>query len=309
MKFPLTPPILPQLAISAERLPEGDGWCYEPKLDGFRAIVFVDGDERLIQSRNGRPLDRYFPEVETPGVRCILDGELVVLDGHGKEDFGALQQRIHPAASRIARLAAETPARFVPFDLLADGERSLLDDPFAARRERLAALLEPIEATGSVSDAERWLAWREGVVAKRLDAGYLPGKRANMVKVKRMRTIDCVVIGWRESSAGGSVGSLVLGLYERDGDIRHVGHAAGFTAKRARELVAMVTPLATGAVHEPEPSRWSRREAAWRQLRPELVCEVMIDHVSDGRIRHGGRFQRWRDDKRPEECNVDQLDQ
>jgi ATP-dependent DNA ligase len=312
MTLPLRPTVKPQLAMPKPELPRDPGWSYEPKLDGFRAIVFVDGDCHVLQSRNGRPLDRYFPELRFPAGRYVLDGELVIVDG-GREDFEALQQRIHPATSRVAMLAESTPASYVAFDLLAVDDRSLLAEPFRERRaalERVAA--DPvilIDHTADPAAAAEWLKTREGVVAKQDDAPYRPGERVGMVKVRRTRTIDAVVIGWRERKGGGAVGSLILGLYEPDGGIRHVGHTAGFTAKIARELLDVVRPLETGEHAEPGPSRWSgERETVWRSMRPELVAEVQIEHTSGGRIRHGARLQRFRTDKSPAECGVDQLD-
>ena len=311
MKLPLTPPIQPWLAKPADELPDGEEWVYEPKLDGFRVIAFVDGDEQLLQSRNGRPLDRYFPEVRLAPGRYVLDGELVVRGADGGEQFETLQQRIHPAESRINRLAAETPAELVAFDLLALDDRLLLDLPFEQRRELLGTLVTPLEHADRPQDAERWLQSGEGVIAKRRDATYQPGKRIGMLKVKRLRTIDCVVIGWRETTKGGAVASLVLGLYEPDGSTRHVGHTRGFSAKVARQMVEVVQPYETGDSGNPGPNRWSggkERDGVWRAMRPELVAETAIDHVSDGRIRHGARFLRWRDDKAPQECTIDQLE-
>jgi len=304
--------IKPQLANPAPALPEGDGWSFEPKLDGFRAIVFVDGDSHTVQSRNGRPLDRYFPELRFPPGTYVLDGELVIPDGE-HEDFEALQQRIHPAASRVQMLSEQTPARYVAFDLLSENGTPLMGEPFAERRRRLEQVAKDpvilIEHTHDRDVAGGWLQTREGVVAKQDDAPYRPGERVGMVKVRRQRTIDTVAIGWREREAGGAVASLILGLYEPDGRMRHVGHTSGFTAKRARELMDVVREYDTGEHAEPGPSRWSReRESAWHSMRPELVCEVQIEHTSGGRIRHGARLLRFRDDKPPEECTTDQID-
>ncbi|HET6849390.1 MAG TPA: ATP-dependent DNA ligase [Gaiellales bacterium] len=308
----MPPVIKPQLANPAPALPDGDGWSFEPKLDGFRAIVFVEGDSHTVQSRNGRPLNRYFPELRFPPGTYVLDGELIIPDGE-HEDFEALQQRIHPAASRVQMLSEQTPARFVAFDLLSENGESLMNRPFTERRSRLEQVAgDPvilIEHTDDPDVAAGWLQTREGVVAKQDDAPYRPGERVGMVKVRRQRTIDTVAIGWREREAGGAVASLILGLYEPDGGMRHVGHTSGFTAKRARELMEVVKEYDTGEHAEPGPSRWSReRESAWHSMRPELVCEVQIEHTSGGRIRHGARLLRFRDDKPPEECTTDQID-
>ena len=214
----LSPPVLPQLALSRAQLPEGEGWSYEPKWDGFRAIAFVDGDEHFLQSRNGKPLGRYFPELRFPPGEYVLDGELVILGDGGRQEFDALQQRIHPAESRVKRLAEEIPARFVAFDLLEHDGKVLLDEPFSARRKRLEKLVkEPLGLTPSTPEragAEQWLHGAEGVIAKELDAPYRPGERTGMVKVKRVRTIDSVVVGWRPGKEEGTLGSLILGLYE-----------------------------------------------------------------------------------------------
>jgi len=240
MTLPLKPPIKPQLAKPQDELPEGEGWCYEPKLDGFRTIVFVDGDSHMLQSRNGRPMDRYFPELRFPPGRYVLDGELIIPDGEA-EDFEALQNRIHPAASRVQMLAEQTPARFVAFDLLAHDDAVTLDQELAARRALLEQVVaDPVILIDQTADrrrAARWLQEREGVVAKVDDAPYRPGERVGMVKVRRQRTIEAVAIGWRERKAGGAVASLILALYDKDGELRHVGHTSGFTAKRARELL------------------------------------------------------------------------
>ncbi|HEY8859661.1 MAG TPA: ATP-dependent DNA ligase [Gaiellales bacterium] len=313
MTLPLQPPLLPQLARSAAELPEGDGWLYEPKLDGFRAVVFVDGDDIHVQSRNGKPLGRYFPELRFPAARLVLDGEIVIRAPEGGEDFEALQGRIHPAASRIERLAAEQPATFVAFDLLARDDESLLGAPLTERRSALetvvSAPVELIPSTANVAEARPWLHSAEGVIAKRADAPYLPGERTGMVKIKRVRTMDCAVVGWRPGKAEGTVGSLILGLYDPAGELHVVGHTSGFTAAKARELVGVVQPHETGEHGASEPNRWSAdRDREWRGLRPDLVVEVSFDHKSGHRIRHGARLLRFRDDKRAQDCAVEQLD-
>jgi ATP-dependent DNA ligase len=303
--LPLTPPVLPQLARPRASLPEGDGWAYEPKWDGFRAIVFVDGDERYIQSRNGKDLSRYFPELRFPPGRYVVDGEIVAAT------FGTLGQRIHPAASRIARLAEETPARFVAFDVLAIGDEVLMARSYAERRTALEGIagleLTPVER--AADGAQHWLHEEEGVIAKELAAPYLPGERRGMVKIKRVRTLDAVVMGWRPGKLEGTVGAIILGLYTPEGRLREVGHCSGFTAKRKQELVEELKPYETGERGSGDPSRWTQgRDLEWVALRPELVVEVTFDHVSDGRIRHGTKVVRWRDDKPPAECRIDQLD-
>jgi ATP-dependent DNA ligase len=310
MPLPISPPLSPQLARSRTSLPEGDGWAYEPKWDGFRALVFVDGDEVEIKSRNGKPLDRYFPEVVAalPSGRYVLDGEIVAAS------FDTLGQRIHPAKSRIERLSVETPARLVAFDLLALEDDALVALPYRERRAALeAAALEGVELTPvvwSAGEAQDWLLNEEGVIAKEADAPYAPGERVGMVKVKRVRTIDAVVVGWRPGKLEGTVGALILSLYEPDGRLREVGHSSGFTAKEKRELPEKLAPFETGERGTGEPSRWSAgRDLSWVATRPELVVEVTFDHVSDGRIRHGAKVQRWRDDKDPKDCTVEQLEQ
>jgi ATP-dependent DNA ligase len=304
MALPLKPPVLPQLARSRSALPEGDGWAYEPKWDGFRAIVFVDGAEAELQSRNGKSLTRYFPELRFPEGRFVLDGEIVAAS------FDTLGQRIHPAASRIARLAEETPSRFVAFDLLACGDDVLLERTYDERRTALEAVdgLELTPVVRSPGDAERWLHEEEGVIAKETACPYRPGERTGMVKIKRVRTMDCVVMGWRPGKAERTVGAIILGLYDDDGRLREVGHSSGFTAREKRELVDTFAPYETGERGSGEPSRWSQgRDLEWVALRPELVVEITFDHVSDGRIRHGAKVQRWRDDKQPAECRLEQL--
>ncbi len=314
MSLPLKPPIKPQLALTRKQLPTGEEWAYEQKLDGFRAIVFVDGNEVQIQSRSGKALARYFPELSFPPGRYVLDGELVIRDADGKIEFDALQSRIHPAESRINLLAREVPAEYAAFDLLAEDDESLLERPLSERRARLEALCERVglEATEMTTDAgraEHWLRTTEGTMAKQLDAPYQPGKRRGMAKVKREREIDCVVLGWRPGKEEGTVGSLILGLY--DGDrLRPVGHISGFSADEKRAMPALLAPLETGESGTAEPSRWTGgRDLEWVALRPELVIEVGYDHAAAGRIRHGARFRRFRDDKDPRECLFSDLDE
>ena len=317
MKLPLKPPIKPQLAKSSRDLPEGEGWCYEPKWDGFRTIVFRDGDEVHLQSRNGRPMNRYFPDVVEQALalkadRYVLDGEMVVTVD-GIQEFDLLSQRIHPAASRVERLREETPAALVAFDLLAVDDEKLLDLPYTERRKRLGKLVsDPVELTPATDDlkaAGKWLAGTgEGVIAKQADAPYRPGERVGMVKVKRVRTADAVVAAFRFGKEEGTVGSLILGMYGEDGQLHIVGHTSGFKAKEKRELIGLLEPYRTGERGSGEPSRWkSDEELVWEGLRPELVCEVAFDHITGRRIRHGAKFLRWRTDKDPQECLVSQL--
>jgi ATP-dependent DNA ligase len=314
MGLPLSPPIKPQLALTRKVLPEGEEWAYEPKLDGFRAIVFVDGDEFYIQSRGGKPFNRYFPELEFAPGRWVLDGELVIRDADGNLEFDSMQERIHPAESRIEMLSKQIPAGYIVFDLLAEGDEVLCERPLRERRERLEAIAEKagLELTPLNADAEqaeRWLNSIEGVMAKDLSAPYVPGKRKGMAKVKRERTIDCVVMGWRPGKEEGTVGSLILGLYD-DGELRTVGHISGFSAAAKRSMRAMLAPLETGQSGTAEPSRWTGgRDLEWVELRAELVIEVGYDHAASGRIRHGARFHAFRDDKEPGECKFEQLDE
>ncbi|MBA3847254.1 MAG: ATP-dependent DNA ligase [Planctomycetes bacterium] len=336
MALPIIQPFAPMEALSIAELPRGDGWQYEPKWDGFRCIVVRDGDDIALQSKAGQPLARYFPEVVAQvraigARRFVLDGELVV-SVDGAPSFGALQQRIHPAASRIARLALETPAQLMLFDLLVDERgRSLIDLALSERRRRLAAfasrhlgaeedvLLSP--ATTNRAIAQGWMDdlgdALDGVIAKRLDQPYQPGERA-MRKIKRVRTADCVVGGFRYGAngtgAGKLVGSLLLGLYGDDGLLHHVGHTSSMPAvdrpALTRRLEAMrggpgFTGRAPGG-----PSRWSRdRDSSWIPLKPKLVVEVSYDHASEGRMRHGSRFVRFRPDKAPAQCTMVQLGQ
>ena len=314
MELPLSPPIKPQLALTRKALPEGEDWAYEPKLDGFRAIVFVDGEDFFIQSRGGKPFNRYFPELTFSPGRWVLDGELVIRDAEGNLEFDSMQERIHPAQSRIELLSKQIPAGYIVFDLLAEGDESLLEAPLRERRERLEAIaakagLELTPLTPDAGQAEKWLNSIEGVMAKDLSAPYVPGKRKGMAKVKRERTIDCVVMGWRPGKEEGTVGSLILGLYD-DGELRTVGHISGFSAAAKRSMRAMLAPLETGQSGTAEPSRWTGgRDLEWVELRPELVIEVGYDHAASGRIRHGARFHAFRDDKEPSECRFEQLDE
>ncbi len=312
MTLPLKPPIEPQLARSKAELPDGEQWAYEPKYDGFRAIAFVDGDDCVIQSRGGKPLSRYFPELAFPPGRYVLDGEIVIDGEDGLQDFGALQQRIHPAESRIKMLAEQIPARYIAFDLLAREDESLLPRPYAERRGALEELapvgiaLTPV--TRSRTEAEPWLLSGEGVVAKETGAPYRPGQRTGMVKVKRVRTIDAVVAGYRPGKEQGTVGSLILGLYDGDGELHVVGHSSGLRAAEKRALVQRLAPYETGHRGHGDPSRWkNEKELEWIELRPELVVEVTFDHASGGRIRHGTKILRWREDKLPLECKLEQM--
>jgi ATP-dependent DNA ligase len=322
VSLPLKPPVQPQLALSRKQLPEGADWVYEPKFDGFRVVAFVDGEDVYLQSRGAKPLRRYFPELELPPGRYVLDGELLILGDDGHEEFDALQNRLHPAESRVRMLAEKTPALLRAFDLLSEGSQKLLAKPFAERRERLESLvaglggrrkaaagsieLTPLEAR--LAKATPWLEDGEGVIAKELAAPYRPGGRQGMVKVKRVRTADCVVVGWRPGKEEGTVGSLILGLYD-GGELRVVGHTSGFRAAEKRALVSKLAPYETGERGSCDPSRWaSGRDLEWIAVRPELVVEVSFDHVSDGRIRHGTKVLRWRDDKAPVACTFDQLE-
>jgi ATP-dependent DNA ligase len=293
MALPLKPPVLPQLARSRESLPDGEGWAYEVKYDGFRCVAFVDDGEVELQSRNGKTLTRYFPEVAAsfPPGRFVFDGEIVA------SSFDTLGQRIHPAKSRVERLSVETPARFIAFDLLARGDQVLMEHSYDERRKALEKVkgIELAPVVRTVANAEGWLQTEEGVIAKQTGEPYRPGERVGMVKVKRVRTADCVVIGWRPGKAEGTLGAIILGMY--DGDrLREVGHSSGFSAKEKRELPAKLAPYETGERGSGAPSRWTQgRDLEWIGLRPELV------------IRHGAKVQRWRDDKPPRQCTYDQL--
>jgi ATP-dependent DNA ligase len=341
--FPIPPPIEPMLAKLATDIPDSDGFLFEPKWDGFRAIVFRGGNDVFIQSRDLKPLDRYFPELHAALLEglpdgCVLDGEVVIATPRGL-DFDALQMRLHPAASRVAKLAGETPAAFVGFDALAvDGQdlRGVAQHERRTRLERLlGAVAPPIYLTPMTRDraqAVEWLARFEGagldgVIAKPVDGTYQPGKRA-MVKVKHSRTADCVVAGFRWHKAGKDalVGSLLLGLYDAAGRLQHVGVTSAFTMAMRAQLASDLAPLRVralddhpwrewadvGSANARMPgghSRWSAgKDLSWEPLRPERVCEVKYDHMQGTRFRHAAVFQRWRPDKPADDCGYDQLE-
>ena len=345
MTLPVAPPVEPMLAKLSDAIPEGDGWLYEPKWDGFRTLVFRDGDDVYLQSRDLKPMQRYFPELVAPlqaalPARAVLDGEIVIAGAAGL-DFSALLLRVHPAASRVAMLAREIPASFVAWDLLAEGDEDLRPLPFVERRRRLEAALAgarpPVHLTPATRDRARALEWFEhfegagldGVIAKRADEPYRPGERA-MMKIKHARTADCVVGGfrWHKNGPGTHLGSLLLGLYDDAGVLHHVGIAASFTMQRRKELIEELAPLREGAL-EGHPwrewaelqaaagqrmpgatSRWNRgKDLSWEPLRLERVCEVGYDHLQGDRFRHATHFIRWRPDKAPSACRYDQLEE
>jgi ATP-dependent DNA ligase len=346
VELPVNPPILPMLAQRVAALPEDGDYLFEPKWDGFRTLVFRDGDELFLQSRDEKPLNRYFPELIEPlkaGLpgRCVLDGELVIARG-GALDFEALQLRVHPAASRVKLLSQEIPASMVFFDLLCEGERDLREEPFERRRERLAALLKaaapPLILTPATRDrvlAADWFARFEGagfdgVMAKPAAGTYVPNKRV-MLKVKHERDCDCVVAGFRWHKKGNrdAVGSLLLGLYDDEGSLHHVGVCASFTDKKRRELAEFLAPYrenalldhpwrawageitASGAEQRMPggKSRWSQgKDLSWEPLRAELVVEVAYDHMQGSRFRHTAQFRRFRTDKPPRACDYAQLE-
>jgi ATP-dependent DNA ligase len=344
MDLPVPPPVAPMLAKAATKLPTGEGFYYEPKWDGFRCIVFRDGDDVELGSRNERPLTRYFPEVvaavkEALPERCVVDGEIVVPQGD-RLHFESLLQRIHPAESRVNLLAEQTPAHFVAFDLLAVGDESLLESPFGERQARLREVVgagtERVHVTALTQDADvaqRWFqefegAGLDGVVAKAADLPYGPDQRL-MVKVKHVRTADCVVAGFRWHKSGPVVGSLLLGLYDDAGSLQHIGVSASFPMARRAELVEELAPYRADAL-DGHPwqdwanaqvqadgenrmpgavSRWNaKKDLSWVPLRPELVVEIKYDQLEGRRLRHTGHFLRWRPDKSPRQCTYDQLD-
>jgi ATP-dependent DNA ligase len=340
MALPVTPPLEPMLARLQEDIPREDGWRYEPKWDGFRAIVFRDGSKVTIGSRGRKTLERYFPELvaalaDALPRRCVLDGEIVVA-WNGVLDFEVLQQRIHPAESRVRRLAKETPSSFVAFDLLAEGSRDLRGQPLARRWDRLTRILAPrptaramravlaprtsVVLTPQTADADEAAGWfddleqagLDGVIAKRDDLTYQPGKRV-MVKVKHQRTIECVVGGYRIHKSGRGVGSLLLGLYDRSGALHHVGACGAFPMKDRVAILDKLRPLEggegfPGGAILGGPSRWRQQEKDWIPVEPALVCEVAYDHFQGGhRFRHLAQFLRWRPDRNPRSCTFDQV--
>jgi ATP-dependent DNA ligase len=342
MKLPVMPPVKPMLAKLSRDMPVGDQFVYEPKWDGFRCIVFRDGDEVELGSRNEKPLTRYFPELPDAlkanlPERCVIDGEIVIPGDDGLQ-FEALLQRIHPAASRVKMLAAETPASFVAFDLLALGDDDLTGRPFAERRallvEALAGAEPPVHLTPATDDPDVARDWFErfegagldGVVAKAVDLQYVPDKRL-MLKVKHERTADCVVAGFRWHKDGEGVGSLLLGLHDEEGTLHHVGVATSFSVARRKELVEELAPLRTDAVEghpwqswaeaqEQEAqrlpgagNRWNAgKDMSWEPLRAERVAEVGYDNLQGDRFRHATKFVRWRPDRDPGSCTYAQLD-
>jgi ATP-dependent DNA ligase len=332
--LPFEPPVEPMLAQLRPEIPRGDAWVYEPKWDGFRAMVFYDGESAYIQSRDLKPLARYFPELQASLQDAlprpmVLDGEVVIVTNDGL-DFDALQMRIHPAESRVRKLAAETPSSFVAFDMLAIDDRDLRGAAFSERRaeleKALAGVTTPVFVTPATSDyatAQRWFkefegAGLDGIVAKGSGDPYKPGVRA-MVKIKHLREADCVVGGlrWYKGSGDQAVGSLLLGLYDDSGVLHHVGHTASFKAPERKELATMLRPLITedeaegfGSGRTPGgPSRWTGdKDLSWVRVRPELVCEVAFDHLQGDRFRHAATFRRWRSDKPARACTYEQLD-
>lgn len=344
MQLPVNPPVLPMLAKRIDKLPEGNEWIFEPKWDGFRALIFRDHGDVLIQSRDKNSLNRYFPDLLQPLLsqlpsRCVLDGEIVIAGKDGL-DFDALQLRLHPAASRVNLLARQTPASIVFFDLLCKGNRDFRGSPFSLRREQLQKLLygaaPPLHLTPSTADhrtAADWFqrfegAGIDGVMAKAKEGIYEPDKRV-MLKVKHERDCDCVVAGfrWHKEGAGIAVGSLLLGLYDDAEILQHVGVCASFSQQKRRDLVKYLAPYRKniGASHpwkiwrNEKPagrgripggqSRWSQgKDLSWEPLRPELVVEVAYEHMQNGRFRHMAQFRRWRLDKRPADCTYEQLE-
>ena len=322
--LPVRPTLAPMEAKAVDALPDQEGWRFEPKWDGFRCLVFKDGEDVELQSKGEKPLGRYFPELvdavrALAADRFVVDGELVI-PVNGALSFDALQMRLHPAASRVTRLARETPAKLVLFDCLSADGRDLRSEPLAARRQALDALkLESADLllspfTGDRNTAQGWLGSSgvalDGVIAKRVDGPYLPGERA-MLKVKCLRTADCVVGGFRYATKKREVGSLLLGLYDDAGALNHVGFTSNMPDRAAltKQLEALVEPPGFTGAAPGGKSRWANsRSEEWQPLRPELVAEVRFDQVTAGRFRHGTGFLRWRPDKAPRQCRMEQLD-
>lgn len=346
MDLPVNPPLLPMLAKASPELPDGEAgtWWFEPKWDGFRCIVFRDGEDVVLGSRNEKPLTRYFPELIGPLTaalpeRCVVDGEIVLASADGL-DFDALQQRIHPAESRVRKLSVETPAQFVAFDLLAVGDRSLLGTTLVERRSELESAVTPnatVHVTPGTYDRDLAADWfsrfegagLDGVMAKAADGIYQPNKRAQL-KVKHVRTADCVVAGFREHKNGDGPGSLMLGLYDEDGRLHHLGVASSFSVARRAELRDQLAPFVTDDLSDHPWGRWAEaaahtdgahgrlpggqsrwsagKDLSFTPLRPELVAEVAYERVDNGRFRHSARFQRWRTDRNPESCTFEQIE-
>ena len=331
LKLPIQAPFPPMEAELIDDIPEGDDWLYEPKWDGFRCLAFKDGSQVVLQSKSGQPLGRYFPElvacvaaIRAP--RVVLDGEIVIVRD-GRLSFDDLLQRIHPAESRVAKLSRETPCDYLVFDLLVDARgRSLIERPLSDRRKRLESFVEQSGMGGNLhlspADERRRTAVRwmtdlaptgcDGVIAKRLEANYRSGDRTGMVKIKRMRTADCVVGGFRFDQHGREIGSMLLGLYNEQGQLDHVGFTSSFGADERHALMDVLMPLRGGTGFTGKApgglSRWStKRSMEWESLQPTLVCEVKFDHFSGDRFRHGTKFLRWRPDKDPRACTFAQL--
>jgi ATP-dependent DNA ligase len=319
-------------AKSVDEIPRGDEWLYEPKWDGFRCLAFRSGDEVLLQSKAGQPLGRYFPELveelkKLPQKKFVLDGEIVIFQGKHLS-FDDLLMRIHPAESRIRKLSKETPASLLAFDLLVDDlGKSVIELPLRDRRPKLERFFEKVlkgsavkisPATTDRAKAEHWMrdlsgSGFDGVMAKRLDSEYASGERSGMVKIKNKRTADCVVGGFRYASKGGGIGSMLLGLYDQDGKLNHVGFTSSFTPQMKKDLKKILEPLKGGSGFTGNapggPSRWAtERSAEWEPLKPKLVIEVQYDHSSQGRFRHGTKFLRWRPEKSPKQCAYEQLE-
>ena len=330
MTLPLKPPFAPMEALSVDTVPEGENWQYEPKWDGFRCLLFRDGKRIELQSKSGQSLTRYFPElVEAARAlktkRFVLDGEIVVPDGRAFS-FDKLLQRIHPAASRVRKLAAETPALLIVFDLLAEGGDDLTQEPLRTRRKTLEAFAKKAlkghksfrlsPATTKLADARKWLrqvgATLDGIIAKRRDLPYASGNRHGMQKIKNYRSADCVVGGFRYNEGKRTVGSLLLGLYDEEGLLDHVGFTSSMKDADKKALTAklekLIGPPGFTGGRPGGPSRWStKRSSAWQPLKPKLVVEVCYDHFSGGRFRHGTRLLRWRPDKAPKQCTIEQV--